>query len=61
MPDSDHLNDETLVEHLVDDAIVADPHAIGVGFTAERSAAWWSRLVGQEIDGRSDPMLLLPG
>ena len=57
--DSDDLDDEAAVEDLVDDPVVPDPHPIGVGLTSHRHAPRWAWLLGQEIDRRSNPLLVL--
>lgn len=60
MTDPDDLDDEPVVEHLVDDAVVADAHSVGVRFTGHRHASRWSGVLSQEIDRGADPLLFAP-
>ena len=56
--DAYHLDDEPIIEHLVDDAVVADPHAVGARFADEGDAPRRAWGVGKEIDRRPHSLLL---
>src|SRR5207302_435848 len=57
--DSDHLDDEPVIEHLVDDAVVADANPVGPVLAGESDAARRSRRPGKEVNRRPNPLLIL--
>jgi hypothetical protein len=59
VPDLDDLDDETVVEYLVGDPVVADPHPICMRLADDADAPRGPWLVGEEVDGSSDALLLL--
>ena len=61
MPNSDHEDDEAIVEDFVNNSVVADPDSIRTVLTFERNAARWTRLVRQQIDRGADSLLLASG
>jgi hypothetical protein len=46
-------------EHVIDDAVVTDPHPVGPCFTGEGDTAWWPGVIGEQVDRGSHPLLLL--
>ena len=61
MADADDLDDESVVEHLVNDPVVADPYPVGVSFAGHGDASRRSRVVSEKIDRGADPLLFAPG
>jgi len=59
--DSNDLNDETVVENLIDDAVVADTDTVGVRLPGHGHAARRSWGGGQEIDSGPHPLLFFSG
>ena len=59
MSNPDDLDDEAVVEDLVDDAIVADLHPVRVRLADKADRPWGTWLLGQQVDGSSDALLLL--
>jgi hypothetical protein len=57
VPDSNHLDDESVIEDLVHDAVVADPNSIGVRLAGHGSAARGTGIVGEEVDCSPNPVL----
>jgi len=57
----DHLDNQSIIEDLVDDAVVANPDAVDAPFALGLRRARWSGLLGQEVDGGPDPLLLTSG
>jgi hypothetical protein len=47
VPDSNHLDDESVVKHLVDDAVVADPNSIRMRHAGHGSAARGTGIFGE--------------
>lgn len=60
MTDPDDEDDETIVMHLVDDAVVANPNPIRPLLALEGNAPRWARLVCENLDGSPDSLLLTP-
>ena len=60
MSDPDDLDDEAVVEDLVHDAIVADPYPVRMRVADNADRPWGAGLLGQQVDGSSDALLLLP-
>lgn len=52
------LDEQDTVMDLVDDAMVTDPHTVGVVLADERDAAWRSGRLGEQVDGGADSLLL---
>jgi hypothetical protein len=60
MTDPHDLDHEPVVEHLIDDPVVAHSHSIGVRLAGQRHAPRRPRVLGQQIDRGANPLLLLP-
>jgi len=58
MTNSYDVDNEAVVEHLIDDPEVTDSHAVGRTLTAENNAPRRPRLVGQQVDRRSNSLLI---
>jgi len=61
MTHADHEHDETIVVHLVDDPVVTDPNPVGAVLALEGHTPRWTRLVRQQVNRCSDPLLLASG
>ncbi len=59
--DPDDVDDEVVVEDLVDDPIVPDSHPVDMRFSGHRHTSRWAWLLSQEIDRRSNPLLVPAG
>jgi hypothetical protein len=59
--DTDDLDDEPVVEHLIDDPVITHPHPVSALLTGKRDASRWPRILGQKIDRSPHPLLLLAG
>ena len=57
----DDVDDEVVVEDLVDDPIVPDSHPVDMRFSGHRHTSRWAWLLSQEIDRRSNPLLVPAG
>jgi hypothetical protein len=55
------LDEQLVVKHLVQDAVVADPNPVCVIFPFERDTARRTWMVGKQIDGGSYALLLTTG
>jgi hypothetical protein len=60
MANTDHLHHQHLIEHLVNDAVIPDTHPVDTGFSLKGNAAgrWW--ILGQQINGGTDALLITP-
>lgn len=58
MADLQHLDDEAVVVHVVDDPVVTSANPIGRHFTDELGATRWTWIVGKELDDRPDTLLV---
>jgi len=56
--DAYDVDDEVVVDDLIDDPEVTDSHPVGRTLTAENNAPRRPRLVGQQVDRRSDSLLI---
>ncbi len=61
VPDSNDVDEETVVKHFVDDPVHADSDPVSVIFSGELRATWRPRVVGEEIDRRSHSLLFSAG
>ena len=59
MANTDHLDHQAGVDHLVQDPVVANAHSVHGLLTCDSDAARGPRLVGQQIYRGSNPVLLL--
>lgn len=58
MANSYNVDNEAVVENLIADPDVTDSHAVGRTLTAENTASRRPRLVGQQVDRRSNSLLI---
>jgi hypothetical protein len=54
MADPYHSDDQTVIEDLVEDPVVAGTHTVGVPLALELGASRWPRLLREQIDGRTN-------
>jgi hypothetical protein len=60
MADSDYLNHQAGVEHLIQDPQGADAHPVDRVLSSEGDAAGRPGFLSQQIDRRSNPLLVFP-
>jgi hypothetical protein len=60
MAHADHVDNQLVVEHFVQDPVRAGPHAIRVCLARELCAPGWAGIFREQIDRRADPLLVLP-
>ncbi len=58
MSDSDDENDQAVVDDLVEDAVVANPHSVHMRLADEANCPGRAGLLGEEVDGSADALLL---
>jgi hypothetical protein len=58
--DTDHLHHQHLIEHLIHDAVIPDTHPVDTGFSLKGNAAGRSWILGQQINGGTDALLITP-
>ncbi len=58
MPDAYDMNDEYIVNHFIDDSVVAHPNAIHTVLTCHRHACRWAWILGEQLNGGADSLLV---
>jgi hypothetical protein len=53
-----HLHHQHLIEHLVNDAVIPYTHPVDPDFALKGNAAWWSGILCQQINGRTNALLI---
>ncbi len=61
MADSDDLDDQSGVEHLVEDPVVADSNAVHRVLAGELGATRWAGLLCEQVDRSTHPLLIAAG
>jgi hypothetical protein len=53
------MDDKSIVEHFVHDAVSPDPHSVDASLPGHSHASWRTRVSGEEVDGGTNSLLLL--